>query len=149
MIKSHNDYLCKNPVIDAMDQGAGLFECDVIYSGGEIMVAHSWRPACLCKMSFAQYCNELIYWTVQRNKPLVYLQIEIKDGDMSMVDDLCKEIEALSQKISVVILPTAINRWYHFGRRLKVLEEILLKSEYCERYEFIENTITIETRDFY
>ena len=59
---SHNDYFCENPIDDAVEAGLSAFEADLVYTGGEIMLSHSWRPLkCMCYGSLEEVYLKPLY----------------------------------------------------------------------------------------
>lgn len=86
LLHSHNDYWTDVPFYTAVTQGANMFEADIIYYCGELLLAHSWKPfKCM-------YCGELeekyllpmrMHVTTNPNSEL-WLYIEYKSGSKKM-----------------------------------------------------------------
>jgi len=82
IVHSHNDYLRKRPVLDALEAGAGSLEADVYLVDGQLLVGHDRKDLVPGRTLQSLYLDPLQAWIKahpRREEPL-WLLVDVKEN---------------------------------------------------------------------
>lgn len=122
---SHNDYWNKPQLLKALKAGCNIFEADVIYQCGEVLMSHSWRPFKWMTYGEAESYFQFLKSYVGEQ---IYLYIEIKTSDYRIVAKLYHLIQKYGTG-NVTILINGINRWFSKDRYDIAMQVLYFRSD--------------------
>jgi hypothetical protein len=123
---SHKDYWNgKQKILKALQAGCNCFEVDIIYSGGDIRLSHSWRPFGLFTYGkLKDYVRRLSLLCEENPRNTFYLYIEFKSGNQKIKNKLYFILRKYKADNLIVLVDSIHKKWYH-AKRYKLMIDFL------------------------
>jgi hypothetical protein len=121
LLHSHNDYWAPYPLYSGLPLDVNMFEADIIYLNGKLMLSHSWRPfefLCFGELEENYLLPMRMYVTAHPEKEL-WLYIEYKTSNKN-VNSVLLELLLKNRHPNLHITLSALNNtWYQKPRHIQ------------------------------
>jgi hypothetical protein len=121
LFHSHNDYWTQCPFYIGIVQGMNMFEVDIIYFCGKLMLSHSWKPfRCMYYGELEEkYLLPMIMYVIANIESELWLYIEYKSGNKKINSLLYNILSRNTHPRLHYTLSALNNTWYQKPRHIQ------------------------------